>query len=105
MASQNRDGKAGADQPKPDKASDYAGQEVEHKLTPEEKEQMDEDAVPSAVAKGGAFGLFGAAIGAVIDSRNNKKLVKELEIKAKKDSAAKAAEKSVTYGPASQDIL
>lgn len=35
----------------------------------EEKEHSDEDATSSAVAKRGAFGLFEAAVGAVLDSQ------------------------------------
>ena len=75
-------------------------------LTPEEADQAAENAVPSAVAAGGAFGLFGAGVGAFVDAHRNKKFVEGL--KTAEQEKAEKLEKDrarITYSDASTDIL
>lgn len=91
---------------------DYAGSSHQgasqpvKQLTADEQEQLDEDAIPSAVATGGVFTVFGAGVGAFIDAHRNKKLVKELQETAAQHSRDREEKsKKMGFGPATQDIL
>ena len=72
----------------------------------QEQQHIDDDdlKIPSNVATGAAFcGIFGAAIGAIIDSYKMDEFAKKVEAKAQAER--NAAEHQVLYGTVSQDIL